>query len=260
MPPKKRGSLLPFAKAVVKSTLPDRLVAHLQAADHYFRGEPEIRLLRFLCRPGALAVDVGANIGTYTYFMRRRGSSVRAYEPNPDLAKRLQRLYPDIIVRQVALSDRRGVLRLRLPIVDGRPQCELASVSQAFSEETVDYDVPSVPLDDEELTNVGFIKIDVEQHEVAVLQGALATIRRCRPDIMTETTPLLYPRPLPEHFAFVTEMDYVGWFRFHGRFRSFSAFDSAMHADPAQFGKRFVGSNVVFRPKECRAAGPFGRS
>jgi len=30
------------------------------------------------------------------------------------------------------------------------------------------------------------IKIDVEQHERAVIQGALATIERCRPVIMIE--------------------------------------------------------------------------
>lgn len=41
-------------------------------------------------------------------------------------------------------------------------------------------------LDDFELTNVGFIKIDVEGHELAVLRGASKTIEREQPNLMVE--------------------------------------------------------------------------
>lgn len=46
-----------------------------------------------------------------------------------------------------------------------------------------EYDVPALRIDDEDIGDIGFIKIDVEQHEVPVLQGAMGKIRGCRPSI-----------------------------------------------------------------------------
>lgn len=236
----------------LKRILPDRIVAHLQAADHYFRGEPEIRLLRLLCPPSRVAVDVGANIGTYTYFLRRQARTVHAYEPHPDLARRLAQLFPDVSVHPIALSNRHGTMRLRVPLKDGQPLYGQGSVAQVFDgEETQDYDVPAAPLDCERLADVGFIKVDAEQHDLAVLQGALETIRQSRPNIITEVTPLLYPVPLPVQFSFLTDLGYGGWFRFRGCLRPFSAFDPETHANRAAFGSRFfMSSRVLFLPRE----------
>lgn len=49
--------------------------------------------------------------------------------------------------------------------------------------EVHEYDVPALRIDDEDIGDIGFIKIDVEQHEVPVLQGAMGKIRGCRPSI-----------------------------------------------------------------------------
>ncbi|HUZ11388.1 MAG TPA: FkbM family methyltransferase [Caulobacteraceae bacterium] len=46
--------------------------------------------------------------------------------------------------------------------------------------------VPVARLDDFQLPPIGFIKIDVEGHEEAVLQGARETIGRNRPALMIE--------------------------------------------------------------------------
>jgi FkbM family methyltransferase len=239
-------------KQVISSLVPENALIHLQAMNHYLFGEPEIRLLKALCSSSRIAIDIGANIGTYTYFMRRYALAVQAYEPNPELAKRLTRLFPEVPIRSAAVSDQPGTLKLRLPVKNGRPQHELGSVAQQFGEEAVEYDVSAIRLDDEHLRNVGFIKIDVEQHETSVLQGALGTIRQSRPNLMTEVTPLLYPSPLPVHFSFLTDLDYVGWFRFQGHYLSLSQFDPKIHANPAEFGKRFMGTNVIFLPAESR--------
>lgn len=227
---------------MLKEIIPDRLLRHLQAIDHYWRGEPELRLLSGLCDPKKNAVDVGANIGTYTYFMQKRARAVWAYEPNPKLARRLMKLYPKVHVRAVAVSDRTSVLTLRIP---GKLH-ELASVSPDAEGEAVE--VPAVRLDDEALTNVGFIKIDVERHELAVLRGAMRTIQQWRPNILTEATPLLYPHPLPKTFQFIADLDYTGYFRFEHKWYPFSEFRPELHADPTQFGKQFMGGNVIFRP------------
>src|SRR5262245_33620344 len=121
-------------KQVAQKILPAPLLRHLQAFDHLLHGEPELRLLKRVCPKGRSAIDAGANIGTYTYFLRKYAARVVAYEPNPELAKRLQRAFPDVAVRNVALSDRMGMATLRVPVWQGRAQHELASISQSFDD------------------------------------------------------------------------------------------------------------------------------
>jgi FkbM family methyltransferase len=243
-------------KAIASSWLPERMRIHLQALDHYLNGEPELKLLRLVCPPGRAAVDIGANIGTYTYFLRRIAAHVHAYEPNPDLAARLQRMFPDVTVRNVALSDHPHKVELRIPMAGGRPQHELGSIAQAFDGETRAYAVEAVTLDAEQLADVGFLKIDVEQHERPVMRGALGTIGKSRPVIMSEVTPLLYEDRIDRVFSFLTDLDYRAWFGFGGRFLPLAQFDPEKHANPANFGKpdRFMRNNMFFFPRESRQA------
>lgn len=231
-------------------------MVHLQAVDHYLNGEKELRLLKHLCDDDRVSLDVGANIGTYAYFMRRHSRSVICYEPNPKLHHRLSRIYPTLDVRACAVSDCAGTATLTLPITDGRPEHELASLQQSFddSEAVEHFDVQTVRLDDEDVGDVGFIKIDVERHEFNVLRGAMQLIARCRPKLLTEVTPLLYEQPIPDMFDFITELDYVGWFRFAGRYRPFSEFRQEVHAAKGQFHGDFMAGNVLFLPREDGAA------
>ncbi len=238
-------------KELARNVLPEGVLVHLQALDHWLRGERELRLLGQLCPAGKVALDVGANIGSYTYFLRRYAGRVYAYEPNPDLAARLHRLFPDVEVRAVAVSDRVGEVTLKIPFVGGRADHERATLSGSLGdEEVVSHVVPAVTIDSEALDGVGFLKVDVEQHELQVLRGALGTVERCRPNIMTEATPLLYESGLIAAFSFLTALGYEGWFGFQGRFRPFAEFNAAVHANPDQWGKAFVNSNVFFFPRE----------
>ena len=242
----------PF-KAALKRLLPESVLMHLQAADHYFNGEPEIRLVRSLVTKGMVAVDAGANIGTYSYFLRQRARRVYAYEPNPGLAARLAQLMPDVTVRQVALSSKPGSLELSVPLDDlGRPSHELGSVAQKFDGECVNFTVECITIDSEGLNEVGFIKIDVEQHEREVLRGALQTISRCRPVIFVEVYPLKYQRSLAQEFAFILEQGYCAWFSFRDAWHPLSALRPQVHASAENFGKAnlFMGNNLFMFPDE----------
>jgi FkbM family methyltransferase len=249
-------------KAVAGRLIPDRVRVHLQAADHYWRGEPELRLLRRVCPPGRVAVDIGANIGTYTYFLRRLAARVHAYEPNPELAARLRTLYPDVVVRSVAVSDRAAQVILRIPVGAGREQHELGSIAQSFESEARSCTVEALTLDSEKLQNVGFVKVDVEQHERQVLRGAMQTISAHRPNILTEVTPLRYEDRLDRTYMFLTNLGYAGWFGFGGRFLPLAAFEPEVHANPALWGSsdKFMRSNMFFFPLESplAASGPAG--
>ena len=250
-------------KAALKRAIPERWAIHLQAADHYLRGEPEIRLLGGLCDRRKAAVDIGANIGTYAYFLRRYAAEVISYEPNPGLAARLQRIFPDLVVRAVGLHDHADTLTLRVPVRDGLPLHELGSVSQRFDGDTriEQYQVEVTYLDAETCARhpIGFIKVDVEQVEIPVLRGAVNTIARDRPNIMSEVTPLLYPAPLPEMFRFILDMDYQGYFTYRGRVMSFTGFRPEVHARREGFPHDFINNNVFFLPREVSPQRAFGR-
>jgi FkbM family methyltransferase len=240
-------------KAFLKSRFPEQTLLHLQALDHYFNGEAEVRLIAQLCPIGREAIDAGANIGTYSYFLRKYAKRVYAYEPNPDLAARLTRLLPDVTVRNVALSDKPGQVVLKIPVdSDGNVQHELASISQEFGGPVREFQVDSITIDSENLADIGFLKVDVEQHEREVLHGALSTIERCRPVIMTEISPLKYGQGLREVFSFLTDMDYVGWFKFNQGWLPLHLFNDDVHANKEHFGnsRAFAGTNLLLFPSE----------
>jgi FkbM family methyltransferase len=242
-----------YLKTLLESALPEKALLHLHALDHYMNGEQELRLLAALCPPGCLAIDAGANIGTYSYFLRRVASKVHAYEPNPSLAQRLRRLMPDVVVRDVALSDQPAELVLRIPTdPDGRMRHELASVAADDDGPAKEHRVQAITIDSEQLQGVGFIKVDVERHERQVLRGAHETITRWRPVMLVEVYPLRYQEPLAVEFAFITDTDYTAWFYFDGRWLPLSSLVPAKHTNAADFGdpKRFIGNNLLFFPNE----------
>lgn len=157
-------------------------------------GEPELDLLAHLVPRGRLAVDIGANKGLYSLPLASLCSRVVAFEPNPRLAGRLRLAVPrNVSVRERALSNTAGEARFFVPLDEsGHWRPNIGSLEQPGerSEEIV---VERGRLDDEGLTDIGMIKIDVEGHEGAVIEGAMATIRRDRPvmliEILHKTTP-----------------------------------------------------------------------
>ncbi len=239
-------------KKVLKTILPESILLHISAYDNYIWGEAEIRLVSYFCDRARTALDIGANIGSYTYFMRKYARHVYAYEPNPELANRLTRLFSDVTVRCAAVSNAAAAeLKLRIPVRDGRHMHELASVAQTFPTDTlVEYPVPAVRIDDEDVGDVGFIKIDVEQHEFPALLGAIETIRRFRPVIMVETCPLLYPKELPEMLAFITDENYNGFFKFQRHYLPLTMFLPNIHARADNYPTLFMEPNVILLPSE----------
>ncbi len=150
-----------------------RLLGLHQAAD----------LITRLVPPGRAAVDVGANRGIYTYWMHTRASRVDAFEPQPSLARYIrQARLSSVRVHEVALSDRAGNAHLVVPHDDG-----LAHLTPSGQQPGSGLEVVTRSLDSFGLLDVGFIKIDVEGHEMAVLRGALETIQRSRPVLFVES-------------------------------------------------------------------------
>jgi FkbM family methyltransferase len=223
-------ALLPVeARQTLRSFLPQSLLNWREARFYGRYGEVELHLLEFLCRRDTDAIDVGANDGSYVHYLRRHARKVIAFEPMPALARALRDKFPgnDVAVEQVALSDREGTVELHMPVVDGVVVTGCSTISADASETYPASRAIEVPMDRLDAVykgRVGFIKIDVEGHEQAVLDGAVQTIRRCRPRMLVEVDDRLSPGGLARARAYFDRLGYTGHFVRQGKLEPIGAF------------------------------------
>ena len=132
------------------------------------------RLVLPLLRPGELFVDIGANFGLWALAAARRGCPVIAVEPVPATRERLAAnvrrngLAERVEIVAAAISDAPGTLTLSLPAGESGQ----ASVHAGAAQRVETFTVSAITLD--QLIGerrVGFLKIDIEGHEPALLAG-----------------------------------------------------------------------------------------
>jgi FkbM family methyltransferase len=155
------------------------------------RGRPiEKTVLRLLCDPASVAIDVGANIGTVSYFLSRYCRETHAFEINPQLAEKLRRAkLRHTVIHEIGLSDCARTARLRIPVAAYGPVFGNATIEAANdldARPVTELDVPVARLDDFAIADVAILKIDVEGHELPVLLGASHLLARDHPSLVVE--------------------------------------------------------------------------
>ncbi len=238
--------------------VPPRLYARYRAYRGYLTGEPELRLLRFLVDRERNSVDVGANKGVYTYFLARLSRRTFAYEPNPRIYRFLvPGVAPNVEVLPYALSDGTGEGVLAIPRRSKGYSNQCASLERAqFTGEVMEVRVERRRLDDQGHGPVGFIKIDVEGHEAAVLRGARRTLEEDRPNLLVEIEEVHNPDAFEETFAFLRALDYDGFALIEGRLTSLDHFDVERHQRRPIAGVGSYVYNFIFLPRGRRRGGP----
>lgn len=152
--------------------------------------EGELSLLFQVLQPGAIVVDVGANIGTHTVAFAKHvtaSGAVVALEP--------QRIQFQLLCANVALnalvnvkcinaaaSDKRG--EVLIPTIDPRLAANFGAIKSDGHEQGERTD--AIKIDDLQLGRCNLIKIDVEGHEPKVLAGARKMIAKLRPVLFVE--------------------------------------------------------------------------
>lgn len=193
--------------------------------------EAELGLLKFLAPPGATAIDVGANTGAYVEALVGLGCQVVAIEPNPAHADELARMYgSEIRLIRAAASDQAGTATLRVPrdaSLGGLGTIEAANALPVG--DSVEVEVPLLRLDSLGLTNVAFIKMDVEGHELTALHGAEQLIRDQRPRILVEAEERHRDNAVGSIRDFLEPLGYEGFMLCDGLMTSLRAFDPKIH-------------------------------
>jgi len=182
----------------VAAAVPAPLLVRTIAVAHR-RFEPELAHLdAILPTSRRTALDIGAWYGPWAMALASRFERVTTIEPNPDVAARLRRALPaNVTLETFAASDEAGTATLHTPAGIG---AEGVGSLHADGPGMRDVEVETRPVDDLGLTDVDFLKVDVEGHEIEALRGATATITASWPVIVVELEPRLAPvGPVFEH-------------------------------------------------------------
>ncbi len=145
-------------------------------------------LLDVLLPEGGTFYDVGSNWGYFALYAAacRNQLTVHAFEPlketHQDLVECVQQagLSAHTTCHNLALSDKDGEAHIQIP--DG-----LHSGIATISSEGIQ--ITTRKLDGMNLPPPDFIKLDAENHEIEVLQGAVETLKKYHPFLVFENKP-----------------------------------------------------------------------
>lgn len=138
-------------------------------------------------KPGSIVIDIGAHIGSHTIALSKavgKEGIVIAFEPQKKICRELLNNLElngcsNVFVLQCALGNHRGMVYLGEVDITNEG-------SRYISEKNSVEGAPLETLDSFQLSHVSLIKIDAENYEYRVLEGARDTILRNRPVILIE--------------------------------------------------------------------------
>lgn len=145
------------------------------------------------CRDGEHILDIGANIGSHTVAFSKMGPNqfISAFEPQKHIFDTLDFNVSNNALSNVktygcALSDAPGQLQFPKYNVDEINNQGGMSLSSENEGETVDLKVLDTVMNDENVSRVCVVKIDVEGHEKRVFKGADKILTVDKPVIFLE--------------------------------------------------------------------------
>jgi FkbM family methyltransferase len=222
----------------------------------------EIQALLGPVREGHVAIDIGANKGSFTHALAKKvGISGRAiaFEPQPVLASYLRDMFSSLKLVQcevieMGLSDNSGSSQLFCPPTGNSPSASLVP-GDHIPTDWISHEIPLTTLDDflkNETRKISCIKIDTEGHEWEVLKGAEQTIQKNLPTLVFECEQRhLLNATVEDILNWVKALGYTGTFVCRGRRRPLEEFRIELHQKQSSsdyWNSRFYCNNFIFEP------------
>lgn len=180
--------------------------------------EPELTLLKHFINQGDCCLDIGANIGHYTFIFEQIAGSgnVYAFEPILNNYRLLKKLFKNCHIHQIALSNENNIKKFKIPKINNIEFDTRGKLDVDIVEENEDgheiIDVKCETLDsfvkNYNLNRIDFIKIDVEGHELKVLEGAVTTLKQFKPSMMIEIEQRHHNKNIDHIFSFISSFGY----------------------------------------------------
>jgi FkbM family methyltransferase len=157
--------------------------------------EQELEFWRSQIQPGMIVIDVGANVGVYTFSAAQRvtqSGRVIAVEPFSGCVENLEATcslnqLEQVTVFRGAASDHAGQIYLSLAAASELNEVvtDTKNLQQGKYEEAPCFTLDSI-CEQEQLSKVDFLKIDAEGHELQVLMGSQKILEKFSPVILYE--------------------------------------------------------------------------
>lgn len=135
-----------------------------------------------LCKSRHVAIDVGAHVGLFSYWMARDFESVEAFEP---VAHHRDCFSINVLAHRSNVNLHACALGNREALVSIRTE----PTSSGDSRIAGPGDIPQHTLDSFALANASLLKIDCEGTELFVLRGAEELLARQKPVVIVEQKP-----------------------------------------------------------------------
>ncbi len=149
-----------------------------------YQKEQRVKSFSYLSHTN-IAIDIGACVGFWTKDLCENFKNVICFEPAPENAECLElnlKKYSNYRLYKVGLSNSTGTKKLMLS--------QEGIGSNSFSEYKMDpnnfIDIPTKKLDDFKFRNLSYIKMDVQFHELEVLEGSKKTLKNNSPVLCIE--------------------------------------------------------------------------
>lgn len=167
---------------------PGRLYYKYRAYKYKKYKTPELEIIELLCSDKLHSLDIGANLGLFTYYISKNSRQVFAFEPNPINLRYLNHLVDENVkVFPFAVGDVDQEIDLLIPKSKKGWSTNGASILDKSVKNGIKIQVACKRVDDFcSGIDIGFMKIDVEGAEIEVIRGSLDTLRRCRPNMIIE--------------------------------------------------------------------------
>ena len=202
----------------------------------------EIKAILVNLAPGDVAIDIGAHKGAYTYWLQKRVSDsgrVVAFEPQVALSDYLKKVvsilgWRNVRIENMGLSSQQGELSLFVPggapspgaTFESRGHDSAEGETRTVKVETLDHYISEAGIEG----RVGFIKCDVEGHELEVFKGAEQTIESDAPLILFECESRHHHgSTIQDVFDWLLERGYKGYFFYRKELRPLKDFNEAIH-------------------------------
>ena len=191
------------------------------------KDENEIDLLKRFIKPGTDSIDVGVYRGVYSYEMSKYSKKVHSFEPNPlifkYINKNLKKISNNIDLYNFALSNENKVSNLRIPIRNKKIDKENYEEHYLMGRATVHelnnfqnyekFEITLKKIDDFNFDNeISFMKIDVEGHEIEVIEGGKLFIKKNKPVLLVEIEERHSKKNIHHSIDYINGLGYNSYF------------------------------------------------
>jgi FkbM family methyltransferase len=135
------------------------------------------------CKEFKLAIDGGANIGSWTRVMAEKFEQVHAFEPNEDAFECLERNVSEWNLTSKVTIYNQALTEFPEMVVVAPPKEGKRTVTACVQGKG---DTVGQPIDHFEFKNCSFLKLDLEGYEAKAIRGASKTILDSNPTILIE--------------------------------------------------------------------------